>query len=706
MPRRFGKIFNTKSVLRSTLFIVTGGAATSYYIDSQWRRFDADNKNSNTDPTSPNYLGDNLRGYKTTAYNNPPTVLKEPVTQYPQLSSSHSQVEDGHLPSIADVCIVGAGFAGLHTALTLVEKGTKNVVVLEANRVGSGASGMCGGMAIVGYEAELGILEATVGAENARKIFQQSISGYERLKDVIRKYQINCGLVEAGILEMMLGSRFLPKNATSTSTGTHQKTLLDEELVREEMKETVKECEEEEHAFGQITKVMSLESVAKEKGLVSDRFAYGCFNPRTFSMNPLALAIGLARACTSSGHASIYERSEVISIERESVAEALQRLEKRLQMSRASSSTSPEKNTTQSSKKGKKSANQADHDETRLEEEEEVARVLATIAKYNAGDWVVKTNNGGSLVAKEVLLATNYAPWRLRPKLSMTTTPCSTSIFLTKPLPEVELQKVFSYKGCVIDERFGLVYFRRVDGNRILFGGLASGKPFASNMPRAAESLKKEFVRTFPSLEPYLEVQEHWEGRIEHRDTMFPVVGRDEVDGLWYSLGFSGHGVVPTCTSGEVVGSAIASLASPLSKIKKDTAVFEQYNKVIAELIPKVTASSSSNITEASSLTKNLFASKAHLLLEPTDVRYELWKEISWLASAAKIKSLSSERDNDGGNDAPVFHQHSSAENKIPLVSNYMPPVMPPSGFPFTSIIPYVFVDFCLPLWEWWNGAV
>jgi glycine/D-amino acid oxidase-like deaminating enzyme len=50
----------------------------------------------------------------------------------------------------ADVCVVGAGFFGLYTALELVKAG-KRVVILEASRVGWGASGRNGGQMIIGF---------------------------------------------------------------------------------------------------------------------------------------------------------------------------------------------------------------------------------------------------------------------------------------------------------------------------------------------------------------------------------------------------------------------------------------------------------------------------------------------------------------------------------------------------------------------------
>ena len=62
------------------------------------------------------------------------------ATDYPLLEGAHS----------ADVCVVGAGFTGVSTALALAERGY-SVAVVEANRVGWGASGRNGGQVINGF---------------------------------------------------------------------------------------------------------------------------------------------------------------------------------------------------------------------------------------------------------------------------------------------------------------------------------------------------------------------------------------------------------------------------------------------------------------------------------------------------------------------------------------------------------------------------
>ena len=50
----------------------------------------------------------------------------------------------------AETCVVGGGLAGLATALALAEKG-RSVVLIEARRVGWGASGRNGGFVSPGY---------------------------------------------------------------------------------------------------------------------------------------------------------------------------------------------------------------------------------------------------------------------------------------------------------------------------------------------------------------------------------------------------------------------------------------------------------------------------------------------------------------------------------------------------------------------------
>ena len=106
----------------------------------------------------------------------------------------------------ADICVVGAGFTGVATALTLAERGY-SVALVEANRVGWGASGRNGGQLINGIS----------GLEKIRKKHGNGISdtlwnikwrGNDIVYDRVEKYGIECDL-KSGFLETALKPRQL-----------------------------------------------------------------------------------------------------------------------------------------------------------------------------------------------------------------------------------------------------------------------------------------------------------------------------------------------------------------------------------------------------------------------------------------------------------------------------------------------------------------
>ena len=66
----------------------------------------------------------------------------------------------------AEVCVIGGGFAGLNAALGLLERGVRNVMVLEAQEVGHGASGRNGGFVFGGFSRGEDALLHELGAES------------------------------------------------------------------------------------------------------------------------------------------------------------------------------------------------------------------------------------------------------------------------------------------------------------------------------------------------------------------------------------------------------------------------------------------------------------------------------------------------------------------------------------------------------------
>jgi gamma-glutamylputrescine oxidase len=91
----------------------------------------------------------------------------------------------------ADVCILGAGITGLSTAIELTEAGL-SVVVLEAQRVGWGASGRSGGQAIFGFGCDQSKITQAVGLADSKRLFDWSLEGLELIKQRCTQYGIDC----------------------------------------------------------------------------------------------------------------------------------------------------------------------------------------------------------------------------------------------------------------------------------------------------------------------------------------------------------------------------------------------------------------------------------------------------------------------------------------------------------------------------------
>ena len=90
-----------------------------------------------------------------------------------------------------DVCVIGAGFTGIATALTLAER-SYSVCVLEANRIGWGASGRNGGQMIGGISGEQKIVNANTNCTDL--VWDMHWRGNDIIRQRVERYGINCDL--------------------------------------------------------------------------------------------------------------------------------------------------------------------------------------------------------------------------------------------------------------------------------------------------------------------------------------------------------------------------------------------------------------------------------------------------------------------------------------------------------------------------------
>ncbi|MGR3661661.1 MAG: FAD-binding oxidoreductase [Paracoccaceae bacterium] len=92
----------------------------------------------------------------------------------------------------ADVCVIGGGYTGLSAALHLAEQGV-DVVLVEAHRVGFGASGRNGGQVGGGFNLDQPELERLVGEADARRLWDLSEEAKKLTRDLVSKHAPNAG---------------------------------------------------------------------------------------------------------------------------------------------------------------------------------------------------------------------------------------------------------------------------------------------------------------------------------------------------------------------------------------------------------------------------------------------------------------------------------------------------------------------------------
>lgn len=128
-----------------------------------------------------------------------------------------------------DVCVVGAGFTGVATALTLAER-NYTVCVLEANRIGWGASGRNGGQLIGGISGERKML--TANPELSDLIWDMRWRGHELIRERVERYAIDCDL-KAGYVDVAIKPRHVADMEEAAQRLTRRNFPFEHKLLSE-----------------------------------------------------------------------------------------------------------------------------------------------------------------------------------------------------------------------------------------------------------------------------------------------------------------------------------------------------------------------------------------------------------------------------------------------------------------------------------------
>lgn len=187
----------------------------------------------------------------------------------------------------AHVAVIGGGFAGLNTALGLAERGVDGVCLLEAERIGHGASGRNGGFVFAGYSLGEGTLLEQLGETPAKALFARTVDAVGRIRSRVDDYAIDCELVDAGVL--------------------WTNWFRDPQVLRRRQRLL------EEHfgvSWNWVTQAQLREM------LRTTRYSDALYERNAMHLHPLKYAQGLARVAAGKG-VCVHEHSTAIGLERE-----------------------------------------------------------------------------------------------------------------------------------------------------------------------------------------------------------------------------------------------------------------------------------------------------------------------------------------------------------------------------------------------------
>ncbi len=183
-----------------------------------------------------------------------------------------------------DVAIVGSGFTGLSAALHLARAGY-DVILLDAHRVGFGASGRNGGQVGTGQRVEQDALEKIVGKDHAHALWDLALESVRLVRDLIDENAMDCHFAN-GIIHADHRKRFVPESHAYA------------EKLRDE--------------YG-YDKIRAIDQEEMRHLVGSTAYHGGTLDMGGGHIHPLKFAIGLAKLAQNT-NVRVYERSRVTEI--------------------------------------------------------------------------------------------------------------------------------------------------------------------------------------------------------------------------------------------------------------------------------------------------------------------------------------------------------------------------------------------------------
>ena len=353
-----------------------------------------------------------------------------------------------------DICIVGGGFSGVSAGLHLSELGYK-VVIVEANKIGWGATGRNGGEIIGGFSGDA-IMQKKYDAKYTDMVWNMRWEGNDIIRKRVEKYNIDCDL-KWSYLDVAIKKRH----------------IQDLKFSYEDM---------QNHNYPHQ---ISLLTGNETKNLIgTNEYIGSLLNMGNGHVHSLNLCIGEAKAAESLG-TLIYEKSPVVRIEKNNKPK-------------------------------------------------------------------VYTSKGS--VSANSLLLTGNAYHHFDKKMQNFIIPVNSFVIATEPLSNEIINKINPQDLAVCDPNYILEYFRLTGDKRLLFGTRLNYHGNDENFIKT--ELRRKMLRIYPDLSN-VKIDYGWTGKIAVTVNHIPQIGK-LTSNIYYSQGYSGHGVNMTHLAGKLISEAIS----------------------------------------------------------------------------------------------------------------------------------------------------
>lgn len=177
-------------------------------------------------------------------------------------------------------------------------------------------------------------------------------------------------------------------------------------------------------------------------------------------------------------------------------------------------------------------------------------------ARNGEAGWKL-TSSRGTLFARDIMVATSGYTSAATPALQKKIIPIGSYIIVTEVLPEPLAHELSPRNRMIYDSKNYLYYYRLTPDRRMLFGGRAAFFPeTADSIRQSAEILRRGMIDVYPQLKD-TRVEYVWGGTLDFTFDIMPHAGR--MDGIYFSVGYAGHGVAMATYLGQKIAEFICS---------------------------------------------------------------------------------------------------------------------------------------------------